>query len=743
SIRYGISTEFPLTLEVTSIDERTFRQEINLNLFNEIPTIASNQIFSVRKDRVINSAIGQIDASDSDGNIEAFEIIEGNINNHFAVDTNGTITLAQVFNLNDSTGSNRLKIRIIDHGNDVGEEYININVNESFILPEQIFAFSQSNGNDVGRIEFSEDTEQIQSLTIVNGNNGNIFSIDNVGDINLLASINYGSNKQYSPLTLEVTTADQRRFRQTITIHLSNEVPMIALGQSFSMRKDRLASSIIGLVQASDTDGNIDSFEIIGGNASNHFSIDGNGDITLANAFTPADEIGTRALRIRVVDNGEGVGEETVNINVNESFITDNQSFGIRSNEEPIVVGTVRFSENVGQIQSLNILNGNIGNVFSIDGSGNIRIVGEIDYRLGQYDLTLEVVTIDQRTFRQDILIRLLYPIFSALSWDFTVKEFSKDNANVGQVTVRNASPNLIFFIPPHAGISIPFTIDNAGQIKVNGLIDFNRNSSYTFNITAREPNGVSDTATVNISVQKIGSDTVQMGAWDKSSLPINFLMGPGFSTAESNSLVNGLVGSGNSWNNLVRQNLFVIGGSTPQEAYNNVGNDSIFGIYKINSGWPADRASALGVARLSIIGGTIRNADVLFNFQHQTLLAGGVGQIWEYLYAVNFDLVIAHEFGHVLGLAHEPEAFLATESIMHPSLSPISITALQQIQITSRDTENIQKLYQFGITQPSALASVSALRQYDPDDITIIIIEFYADGSCVHYVDGKKVHTH
>lgn len=105
--------------------------------------------------------------------------------------------------------------------------------------------------------------------------------------------------------------------------------------------------------------------------------------------------------------------------------------------------------------------------------------------------------------------------------------------------------------------------------------------------------------------------------------------------------------------------------GSANMQSY----EDSTIGVYRVNQ-WPTSLpASALAVTQIiGIQKGQgehlrveIQHADILFNYDNFEFTT-------QYSWGFDFQTVILHELGHLLGLAHDDSS--AQNSVMYPSIS-------------------------------------------------------------------------
>ena len=199
-----------------------------------------------------------------------------------------------------------------------------------FSIPE-----NSANGTPVGTVAANDpDTGQPHTFAITGGNTGSAFAIDSTGAItvNSSAALDFETTPSFS-LTVEATDdgSPPLSASTTVTINVTdvneNQAP-VPSGGPFSLPENSLNGTSVGTVAANDPDaGQTHTFAIIGGNTGGAFTINGGGQITVANtAALNFETTPSFSLTVQVTDNGSppssGTASVTVSLtNVNEAPI--------------------------------------------------------------------------------------------------------------------------------------------------------------------------------------------------------------------------------------------------------------------------------------------------------------------------------------------------------------------------------------------------------------------------------------
>ena len=405
AINYNTNPIFSLTIRCTDNGTGNLFDDANITVntiqsANQPPSI-TNQAFLVIENSPTGSILGTITASDPNtGQTLTYSILSGNTNDVFAINPlNGILTVANATSLNfEDLSTYTLQVKVQDNGPGSLFSLATITVsvqdiNETPTISNQSFTIEENsvNGDLVGTVlAFDQDNAQTLSFTILTGNAGGIFALNQLnGELSVTnsAALDYESTPSYS---LEILVQDNGSgnlsSQATITISLLNvNEPPVINNQSFLISENSADGTLVGTVNATDPDaGQTWTFSILSGNEGNAFEINPvSGNINVYNSSAVDYEShSTFSLSIGVQDNGTGnlssqaVATITL-LDTNEEPIINNQTLAIAENSPGGTnVGTVLASDpDAGQTIAYSILSGNANNTFSINSATGILTV--------------------------------------------------------------------------------------------------------------------------------------------------------------------------------------------------------------------------------------------------------------------------------------------------------------------------------------------------------------------------------
>lgn len=184
------------------------------------------------------------------------------------------------------------------------------------VIDNQSFSVNEdaANGTVVGTVSASGGAPT--SFSIVSGNTGNVFQIDNAGEITIAdnSNLDYENLTSYT-LEIEATNADGSDSAD-VTVGVNDVAGPTVADQGFSVDEDAANGTVVGTVSTSG--GTPDTFSILSGNTGNVFQIDNAGEITVAdNSNLDYENLTSYALVVET-SNAEGTDTATVTIGVND-----------------------------------------------------------------------------------------------------------------------------------------------------------------------------------------------------------------------------------------------------------------------------------------------------------------------------------------------------------------------------------------------------------------------------------------
>ena len=284
-----------------------------------------------------------------------------------------------------------------------------VTAGQSFNIPENL-----TNASSVGTV-IATDADAgttFQSWMINSGNddmdNDMIapFTINaSTGQITVSDSGDLDFERGTTGFTLSVTASDgvNTSVAETVLINvidINDVIPVITVGQSFTIDENLANTTSVGIVAATDGDVTATTFNnwlITSGNDQGVFAINAStGEITIAdNSHLDRENSADFTLTLTVGDGMNTSVGETVIINVNDvndvsPVIADSQSFEVDENaDNATVLGTIVASDmdvTATTFGNWTIVNGNDDNIFGIDaGSGQLSV---IDHTLLNFEAT-------------------------------------------------------------------------------------------------------------------------------------------------------------------------------------------------------------------------------------------------------------------------------------------------------------------------------------------------------------------
>ena len=383
-------------------------------------------------------------------------------------------------------------------------------------------------GEAVATVDASDpDTGDTLTYAITGGNTGNAFAIDASGNITTATVLDYETLDSYL-LTIEVT--DEGGLSDTAVIDVTvtnvNEAPTAA-DASGSVVENASMGTAVATVSASDPDvGDTLSYEITGGNPGNAFAIDQNGNITVASVID-FEAISSYTLTVEVADQAVLYDYATVTItvtNVNEAPSVADGSGSVAENMAAgTAVVTVSASDpDTGDTLSYTITAGNTGNVFAIDGNGNITTTTALNYEtLNSYNLTVAVTDSGSLSDTATVSVTV-----TNVNEDPVANDGSGSVAEdvvVGTIvaTVLASDPDVgdtLSYTITAGNTGNAFAIDASGNITTAAELDYETLASYNLTVEVTDSGGLTDTATVTVSVTDVNEGPVAHWTLDETS---------------------------------------------------------------------------------------------------------------------------------------------------------------------------------------------------------------------------------
>ena len=555
TLDHETTPSYPLRVAVTEVIDGgttglTSAATITINItdINESPVI-SDQTFSIAENASNNASVGTVAASDPEGDTLSYSITDGNTGDVFAIDSSsGQITVVATLD-HETTPSYPLRVAVTEVSDggttglkNTGTITINVtDINESPVISDQTFSIAEnaSNNASVGTVAASDPEGDTLSYSIESGNTGDVFAIDSSsGQITVVGTLDRETTPSYS-LSVQVTEVSDGgttglKNTGTITINVTdiNESPVIS-DQTFSIAENASNETPVGIVAASDPEGDTLSYSIESGNTGGVFAIDSSsGQITVVGTLD-RETTPSYSLSVQVTEVSDGgttglknTGTITINVtDINESPVISDQTFSIAENaSNNASVGTVAASDPEGDTLSYSIESGNTGDVFAIDSSsGQITVVGTLDRETTpSYSLSVQVTEVSDGgttglkntgTITINVTDINESPVISDQT--FSIAENASNNASVGTVAASDPEGDTLSYSIESGNTGDVFAIDSSsGQITVVGTLDRETTPSYSLSVQVTEVSdggttGLKNTGTITINVTDINESPV------------------------------------------------------------------------------------------------------------------------------------------------------------------------------------------------------------------------------------------
>ena len=389
---------------------------------------------------------------------------------------------------------------------------------------------SATAGDVVGSVAATDsDAGDELSYTITAGNEAGKFAIGSAnGQVTVAGALDYETTASY---TLTVQAGDGNggtaTAAATITVTDVNEAPVFNPGSyTFSIAESTNTWTSIGQVTATDQDaGDTITYYITSGNAADRFMIDWNyGDILLTKELD-YETTPSYTLTVEARDGNGGTATASVVITVtkangsptaNESPTFDTAGYAFSTPEDAATggsVGAVSASDpDEGQSVAYSITAGNDAGRFSINAeTGEISVASALDHETASsYMLTVTARDGNGGTDTATVTITVTdvneAPVFNPSSYTFSIAESVNTWTSIGQVTAtdQDAGGTITYYITS-GNADDRFAIDwNYGDILLMKELDYETAPSYTLTVEARDGNGGTATATVEINVTDV-----------------------------------------------------------------------------------------------------------------------------------------------------------------------------------------------------------------------------------------------
>ena len=539
-----------------------------INLNDSPPVVAAAQSFSLNENQSSGTTVGTVLATDPDNpspTLSNWGIVSGNTGGAFNINpSTGEIT-TNISLDRENIASYTLGVRVTDGINTSVTETVTISVNDlndspPIILAGQTLTVVENattgtvlSGTPI-TVTDTDGTTTYSSWAIVSGNTGTAFSIDaSTGAISTNTTLDRETLASYT-LGLQVSDGTNTSSTETVIINvgdINDNAPNVVSGQAFNVSENAVLNSLVGLVQATDVDAGVTTFNnwtIASGNTGNAFSINSTTGQLTVNGVLDRETLPSYTVGITVSDGTNTSASQTITISVGDindeaPVITSGQSFTLTENS---ITGT-----SVGIILATDldlsttysnwtITAGNIGNAFSLNSTtGELTVNNSPDREItSSYSLTVEVSDGVNTSGSQTVTVTISdqndnAPVITT-GQSFAIAEGSATGTTLGTVAATDSDNGTSYsnWSITSGNIGNAFNINSStGVIQVNGTLDRETLPSYTLTLLVSDGTNISSAESIIISLTDLNDATPSVNSGQSFTIAENSPTGTSIGT--------------------------------------------------------------------------------------------------------------------------------------------------------------------------------------------------------------------
>ncbi|MFC4991768.1 cadherin domain-containing protein [Rubritalea tangerina] len=542
ALDYEATASYSLTVTATDGGGLSDTANVSVTVTNVNEAVVANDTSgSVAEDATTGTAVATVSSSDPDaGDSVSFAITAGNTGNVFAIDNSGVITTAGALDY-EATASYSLTVTATDGGglSDTANVSVTVtNVNESPLASDNSGTVAEdvSIGTAVATVSATDpDAGDSVSYAIIAGNTGSAFAIDsNTGEITTAAVLDFETLASYT-LTVEVTDGGGLSDSATVTVTVTNVQESIfrsnwqALADQNPVADpstyfDGTVATLEGSIDFENVSGNLRLWN--GGVGDKDFIGSGSSDvfenvIEITSAQYANDTEYTLSYVVGTGSSSSRTGDWFVEFGTRDGGVFTPLGV-VDSGSASNVTGSLALNSDENLMDNANnsaLFGGNVGGrILTVTFNPGDAATGKnIAFRFGTTSSNLFAGISDMLLDSTAVVDPNLAPVANDTSGSVA------EDATLG-TTVATVSAS-----DPDAGDSLSyaitagntggaFAIDNSGVITTATALDYETTNSYTLTVTVTDNGGLSDTASVSVSVTDVLEVTAAVVATGSAS---------------------------------------------------------------------------------------------------------------------------------------------------------------------------------------------------------------------------------
>ena len=378
-------------------------------------------------------------------------------------------------------------------------------INAQLVSSQVNISETATNGTVIATFQ-ADDPEQSTLTYTLSGDGSELLTVTNAGEIVLNGTLDYELSSSHS-IVLQVSDG-VNTVSETIQINVINDNEGADISSTLSattFAEDLAVGSAIAAVNAVDPEGSSVTYTLAG-TGSDNFSIDAEGNITLANAL---DFESAASYELTVVaDDGSFATTETITVTVTDvnEEPTVSTTLAALSFAEDVAAGTTIATSSASDPESANLtytLSGSGSENFSVDSSGRVSVATNLDYETAtSHTLTLTAsdgTNSSQSTISFNVNDVTEFDLVLS-STSISIDEGTSAGTEIVTSSLTQQDDAAAFYTLSGEGSENFMISASEGTISIDNNIDFETQSSYTLIVTVSDGTNTA-TETINISI--------------------------------------------------------------------------------------------------------------------------------------------------------------------------------------------------------------------------------------------------
>ncbi|MEQ9286808.1 MAG: cadherin domain-containing protein [Cyclobacteriaceae bacterium] len=303
-------------------------QKINL------APVVENQSYELNENPENETTVGEIAFAEPENDDVTFDIVEGNIDGAFTIDTQGNIKVGNSDAIDFETNPIFSLMVSLNDGELTSTAVISISLtdqNDPPVIADQTFAIDENSpvSTEVDMVVATDQDQDALTYSIIDGNSADIFEINqNSGQISIkTANLDHELTSSYNLVIKVADTEFESTADITINVNDINEAPEI-IEQAFDVEEQSTNGFSIGIIEASDPENDNLTFTLKEGNTNEAFSLNANtGQLAVNNTEALNFDITPTFSLIVEVSDGEFTQEATITVQLIEFILSVESAF--------------------------------------------------------------------------------------------------------------------------------------------------------------------------------------------------------------------------------------------------------------------------------------------------------------------------------------------------------------------------------------------------------------------------------